>query len=121
MKWYTTADAANILGLPAHRIRRYARSGLLRPERGPRREYRFSFQDLVLLRTAAGLQAARVPTRRIGKALERLRRELPLGRSLSELRIVAEADRIVVHDGEVAWNPPSGQYVLDCSVADLGR
>src|SRR5687767_4382257 len=99
MKSYTTADAAALLGLPAHRVRTFARSGILQPERGPANEYRFSFQDLVLLRTAAGLHAARIPVRRITKALERLRRELPLGRSLSELRIVAEHDRIVVHDG----------------------
>ena len=121
MKWYTTRDAAGLLGLPPRRVRLLARSGILQPHRGPRGEYRFSFQDLVLLRAAAGLHAARIPTRRINRALERLRTELPRGRSLSELRIVAEHDRIVAHDGPFAWNPLSGQYHLDFSVAELGQ
>jgi tetratricopeptide (TPR) repeat protein len=121
MKWYTTRDAATLLGLSPRRIREYARSGLLPAERGARNEYRFSFQDLVLLRTAAGLHAARVPARRIKQVLERLRRELPRGRSLSELRIAVEHDRIVVRDRGTAWNPLSGQYDLDFSVAELGR
>lgn len=121
MKWYTTNDAASLLGLSPQRVRAYARSGLLQPHRGPRSEYHFSFQDLVLLRTAAGLHAAQIPTRRITRALDRLRSELPRGRSLSELRIVAEEDRIVVYDGEAAWNPLSGQYHLDFTVAELGE
>lgn len=121
MKWYTTGDAAGLLGLSPRRVRAYARSGVLQPHRGPRGEYRFSFQDLVLLRAAAGLHAAQIPARRISKALDRLRGELPSGRSLSELRIVAEDDRIVVHDGDSAWNPLSGQYHLDFTVAELGE
>jgi tetratricopeptide (TPR) repeat protein len=121
MKSYTTGDAASLLGLSPQRVRAYARSAILQPDRGPRGEYRFSFQDLVLLRTAAGLHAARIPSRRISKALDRLQRELPRGRSLSELRIVAEDDRIVVHDGDAAWNPLSGQYHLDFTVAELGE
>ncbi|HUE95330.1 MAG TPA: tetratricopeptide repeat protein [Longimicrobiaceae bacterium] len=121
MKWYTTRDAANLLGLTPRWVRDFARSGILEPERGPRSEYRFSFQDLVLLRTAAGLRAARVPPRRVNEALDRLRRELPRGRSLTELRILAEDDRVVVHDGDAAWNPISGQYHLDFTIAELGE
>lgn len=121
MKWYTTSDAASLLGLSPRQVRAYARSGIIQPERGSRNEYRFSFQDLVLLRTAAGLHAARIPARRISKALEGLRRELPRGRPLSALRITAEHDHIVVHDGSAAWNPLSGQYHLDFTVADLGE
>lgn len=121
MKAYTTRDVAGLLGLTPRQVRSYARSGILRPERGARNEYRFSFQDLVLLRTAAGLDAAGVPARRIRQSLARLRRDLPRGRSLSELRIVAEQDRIIVHDGDAAWNPLSGQYQLDFTVAELGE
>jgi hypothetical protein len=68
-------------------VRAFARDGYLTPGRGPRGELRFSFQDLVILRTAKGLVAARIPTRRIRRALKRLRAELPRGRSLAELRI----------------------------------
>lgn len=121
MKWYTTSDVASLLGLPRQQVRAFARRGFLHPERGPQNEYRFSFQDLVLLRTAAGLRAQNIPARRIREALERLRDALPEGRSLSELRIAAEGDRIIVNDGDAAWNPVSGQYHLDFSVAELGE
>jgi len=63
--------------------------------------------------------AARIPTRRIRRALKKLRQQLPRGRSLAELRIVAEGDRIVVSDGYTAWNPESGQFNLDFAVSDL--
>ena len=79
----------------------------------------FSFQDLVILRAAKGLVAARIPTRRIHRALKQLRHELPRGRSLAELHIVADGDRIVVSDGSTAWNPESGQLSLDFAVSDL--
>lgn len=119
MKSYTTRDVARLLGLSPAQVRGQARAGFLAPERGPRRAYRFSFRDLVLLRTAKALADARIPGRRIHRALKRLVRQLPRGRSLSEVRITAEGDRVVVRDGNAAWNPESGQLVLDFSVAEL--
>ncbi len=72
-----------------------------------------------MLRAAKGLVAARIPARRIRTALRRLKQQLPAGRALSELRIIAEGDRIVATDGVAAWNPESGQLQLDFSVAEL--
>lgn len=119
MKGYTTADVSKLLGLSPTQVRAFARDGRLTPARGPGRALRFSFQDLVILRTAKGLVAARVPIRRVRAALRRLRRELPRGRSLAELRVTAEGGRVVVYDGDAAWNPESGQLQLDFAVADL--
>lgn len=119
MKGYSTEDVSKLLGLPPSQIRSYARSGIVTPARGPRGEYRFGFQDLVLLRTAAALVHARVPARRILTALTRLKSALPEGRSLTEVRIRAEGDDVVVSDGGAAWNPASGQLVLDFSVAEF--
>src|SRR4029077_20639476 len=62
---------------------------------------------------------ALAPPRRIRRALKRLRLQLPRGRSLAELRIVAEGDRIVVSDGDTEWNPESEQTHLDFAVSDL--
>lgn len=73
----------------------------------------------MILRTAKGLVGARIPTRRIRRALRRLRAQLPRGRSLAELRIAAEGARIVVSDGEATWSPESGQMQLDFAVSDL--
>ncbi len=117
--WYGTRDVARLLGLTEHQIRSYARAGLLEPERGPRNAYRFSFQDLVLLRAARGLIDARVPQPRIIRALRRLKAQLPPDRNLSELRILVEGDDVIVRDGAAAWNPESGQLQLDFRVAEL--
>ncbi|MEO8201471.1 MAG: tetratricopeptide repeat protein, partial [Gemmatimonadota bacterium] len=119
MKVYSSRDVADLLGMSVPQVRAQARAGFLRPERGPRRAYRFSFQDLVLLRTARSLAAAKIPSRRIRRALRKLTRELPKGRSLSEIRITAEGGRIVVWDGVSAWNPESGQLQMDFKVARL--
>ncbi len=119
MKSYTTRDVANLLGLSEAQVRSHARVGYLAPDRGPRNSYRFSFQDLVLLRTAEALRDARIAPRRIRRALRALSRELPAGRSLSGMRISSEGDRIVVRDGSEAWNPESGQLLLDFRVAEL--
>lgn len=120
MKGYTTADVARLLELPPHRVRSYARAGFVAPARGPRNEYLFSFQDLVLLRTAAALSRERVPPRRITQSLLQLKSRLPTGRSLSELRIRAAGSEVVVcSTGEPPWSVRSGQFILEFDVAEL--
>jgi tetratricopeptide (TPR) repeat protein len=121
VKVYTSRNVANMLDLSVGQVRSYARSGFLQPGRGPRGEYRFSFQDLVLLRTAKGLLAARVPPRKIRRALGRLREQLPRGRPLTGVRISAEGERILVQDGGSIWNPETGQARFNFEVADLAN
>ncbi len=119
MKWYATRDVAELLGMSEAQVRAHVRAGYLRPARGNRRALRFSFPDLVLLRTAKALTEARVPVRRIRRVLKQLARSLPAGRSLAALRITAENGAVVVHDGGAAWSPESGQLQLDFAVAEL--
>jgi tetratricopeptide (TPR) repeat protein len=121
VKAYGTGEVAGMLGLPPHRIRAFVKAGFLDPGRGPRGEYLFTFQDLVLLRTAAELTRQDVPPRRITQALARLRSRLPSDRPLSAVRIVAAGDEIVVHEGdEPPWNPRSSQFHIDFDVRELG-
>src|SRR6478736_3886424 len=96
MEAYTTRDVARLLGLSAAQVRCQARAGFLRPGRGPRNCYRFSFQDLVLLRTARELADSRVPPKRIRGALCTLARRLPDGHPLSGLRIIAQDQQVIV-------------------------
>ncbi|HUG01897.1 MAG TPA: tetratricopeptide repeat protein [Longimicrobiales bacterium] len=119
MKSYGTREVADLLGLSPARVRSYARAGFLKPGRGPGNRYRFSFQDLVLLRAAKGLLDARVPARRVRRALAILDKQLPSGVSLSEVRITADSERVVVRHGGIAWNPESGQLQLDFEVSEL--
>jgi tetratricopeptide (TPR) repeat protein len=63
--------------------------------------------------------AARVRRSGSRRALRRLVEQLPRGRSLSEVRITAEGDRVVVRDEQSAWQPDSGQLLLDFTVSEL--
>lgn len=118
MTGYTAREVAEILDLSVGQIRSYARSDLISPRRGPRNEYRFSFQDIVVLRAASELRA-QVHPRRIRRALSKLREQLPRGRSLTTVHITTDGDRVVVRDRDTVWEPDSGQVILDFAVADL--
>lgn len=111
-----------MLGLPRSIVRGLIDAGFVSPLRGPRREYRFSFQDLVVLRTAQALVEAKLPTARILRSLRRLRTQLPSRMPLSGLRVEAVGDAVVVHEGAVQWQPDDGQYLLRFHVeAPRGR
>jgi tetratricopeptide (TPR) repeat protein len=110
-----------MLDLPLGEVRRLARAGLVAPRRGPRNELRFSFQDLVLLRAAAGLVHARIPRARVRRALRSLRAQLPAERPLTTVRVAADGDRVVVQDGGARWHPETGQVLLDLEVGEHAR
>jgi len=110
---YPTPEVARILGISESQVRSFVRAGFLSPRRGPRGAFRFSFQDLVILRAAQGLRDAKMPAQRIRKALARLADQLPRGRSLAAVSISAQGGEIVVREGGVAWEPVTGQRVLD--------
>jgi len=118
---YTTKEITSLVGLKPAQIQVFVRDGLLHPRKGRKGEQRFSFQDVVLLRAAHGLLAAHVPPRTVHESLRRLREQLPQGRTLAQVRIAAEGHRIVVRDGSEAWEPASGQKVLDFDVATLAQ
>jgi tetratricopeptide (TPR) repeat protein len=121
MKGYTTREVADVLGLSTSTILSWTRSGLLTPQRGPKGAYLYSFQDIVLLRTARELLDAHVPSRRVRSALEALRVQLPVGRPLSAVHISALGDRVFVRDDDAVWEPDSGQLRIDFAVAEIAE
>jgi tetratricopeptide (TPR) repeat protein len=110
-------DVERLLRMSRSTIQGLIRAGFVAPARGARGEYRFSFQDLILLRTAGALSAAKVPARRITRSLKALRRRLPDTVPLSGLRICAVGDRVVVAEKRGRWHADSGQYLLDLDVS----
>jgi tetratricopeptide (TPR) repeat protein len=114
---YSVRDVERVLQLSPATTRSLIRAGFVTPARGPRREYRFSFQDLIVLRTARALLAAKIPAKRIRRSLESLRRELPESMPLSGLAISAVGDHVVVRDGAARWQAEGGQYVLGLDVS----
>ena len=109
---YGVRDVEKLLGLPRSTIRALINAGFVSPARGPRNAWQFSFQDLIVLRTAQALATAKVSHRRITRSLKELRRHLPAEMPLSGLRIGAVGDSVVVREGGQQWHVDSGQYLL---------
>ncbi len=113
---YGLRDVERLLNLSRAVVVGLVRSGYVEPARGPRGAYRFSFRDLIALRTARSLASEQLPPRRISRVLKDLRRRLPTAMPLCGLAIRAQGDRILVQEGARRWEADSGQYVLDLEV-----
>ena len=120
MHSYSVRDVERLLRLSRSTIRGLTNAGFLTPARGPRRELRFTFQDLIVLRAARALIDGKIPRTRIRRALDDLRTHLPDTLPLSGLSISAVGDRVVVREGKARWQVDDGQYLLalDVTVAD---
>jgi tetratricopeptide (TPR) repeat protein len=118
---YTTRKVANLVGLAPDRVRAFARAGLLTATRDARGWYRYSIQDVVLLRTAKGLKDAYVSPRKIWMSLRKLKNALPCGRPLSTVRVLVHDTNVLVQDRESLWHSESGQLELDLSMSDLTK
>lgn len=116
MHQYGVRTVEKLLHLPRSTIRGLIQAGFVTPARGPRGAFLFSFQDLIVLRTAWALTQAELPPRRIIRSLKQLRAQLPDSVPLSGLRIVAVGDRVAVQEGDVRWQADSGQYLLALEV-----
>ena len=112
MHHYGVREVEKLLGLSRSTLRSLINAGFVAPGRGPRNALQFSFRDLIVLRTAQALLAARVPQRRTLRALRELRARLPEEMPLSGLSIAAFADQVVVREGGSRWQAESGQYLL---------
>jgi tetratricopeptide (TPR) repeat protein len=118
---YSAREVAKLLGLPVSRVHSYVRAGFLKPARGPKRELAFTFQDVVVLRTASELVRSRIAPSRVRKILKKLASDLPEGRSLAGMTIVAEGNRVVARAGGRRWNPENDQRLFDFDVAELAE
>jgi tetratricopeptide (TPR) repeat protein len=115
---YSAADLCRILRLSESRLGVCLRAARL-PVPRTKASSTYSFQNLVMLRTAKGLNEAGVSERRIRKILECLQRQLGDGQAISSLKIYASGKRVVVWDGASRWQPDSGQFLLNFDTAEI--
>ncbi|HSR49931.1 MAG TPA: tetratricopeptide repeat protein [Acidobacteriota bacterium] len=116
---YTSGQVARLLGIPDYAVRSYVYSGLISPRRGLRGEYRYSFQDLVVMRMALEL-CDRLSARRVFRDLRRFKSRLPEGRSLSTLQIGVKGDELVVRNGRDNCNS-CGQRIFPFDLSELAE
>jgi tetratricopeptide (TPR) repeat protein len=109
MQEYSLADLKRLFGLPPALIRKLSQAGFI-TQPAPRGKSQYSFQDLLVLRVAGALKAAKISTPKIADALEQIRNALPSGR-LPAIALAASGKDLVVREGSREWEA-SGQYAL---------
>lgn len=117
---FTRSEISRLLGLTPGRLRTLDKAGVVSPtgRRKGRRAYTFS--DLIALRTAQALLSQNVRLRDVTRAIGALKRSLPkVTRPLQELRIVSDGQRVVVRTHDGAFEPLTGQMVMDLEIRSL--
>lgn len=110
---WSLRGAQDMLGLSRHTLSGLIAQEFVHPQRGPRNEMRFSFQDLVLLRTAFELTRAHIPARTIQEMLADLRGRLPPTLPVTGLRITAQGPNVVVRDAGLPKDAASGRFLME--------
>jgi tetratricopeptide (TPR) repeat protein len=117
MHAYNTKDLERLFGLPASAVRSLTRAGHISPiKRGGRLHY--SFQDLLMLRTASALRSANISANKINRTLQTLRATLPSGAALNQRSLTALGNQIAIREGKMLWESESGQYVLALDIGE---
>src|SRR3954470_18861092 len=108
MQEYSLADLKRLFGLPPALIRKLSQAGFIAPP-APRGKSKYTFQDLLVLRVAGALKAAKISTPKIAAALEQIRSVLPSGRLA--VTLAASGKDLAVREGSREWEA-SGQFAL---------
>jgi tetratricopeptide (TPR) repeat protein len=117
---FTSGEISRLLGMSQARLRTFDRAGVVSPTGRRRGRRAYSFSDLIALRTAQSLLDQRVRLRDVTRAIGALKRSLPkVTRPLQELRIVSDGQHVIVHTSDGAFEPLSGQMVLDFEIKSL--
>ncbi len=117
---FSPREVARLLGLTPARLRSLDRARIVSPTGTRKGRRAYTFQDLIALRATHGLLARHVKVRDVAKAIGALRQSLPrVTRPLQELRIVSDGRRVVVRADGAAFEPLTGQCVLDFQVNAL--
>ncbi len=117
---FTAAEVSRLSGLSLSRLRQLDRAGVVSPTSRASRRRAYTFRDLIALRMVQCLLTREVRMRDLAAAVKALRGRLPkASRSLAELRIVSDGRRVVVRSAEGAFEPLTGQMLLDFEVRQL--
>jgi len=111
MHEYSAQDLKKLFNVSESLLRSLVKAGHVNPLAANGKTH-YSFQDLLLLKTAAALRAAKIPARKIDGALKKLRKTLPDNASLNALTLSPAGRAITVRTGSSLWDADTGQYVL---------
>jgi DNA-binding transcriptional MerR regulator len=123
---FSTAEAAQIAGLPPRTIDYWARTGFIAPSiadatgRGTERKY--AFDDLVALRVARGLRKAGISMQALRLIVNGIRAKKGVRNPLAESRLIAvgsDVDLVNSRDDviSVLQNPGQGAFAFMFDIA----
>lgn len=117
---FSGTEVCRLLRVTRSQLRSLARTGVVCPSGRRRGRRAYTFTDLIALRTATQLLRQRVRLRDVARTVSALRVALPrVTRPLSELRVVSDGKRVVVQAEDGAFEPSTGQMLLDFNVKTL--
>lgn len=119
---YSMKDVARIFAVPESRLRYWMQVGFVGPTVRKGGRFYYTFVDLVAVKSAKDLLAAGVSLARVRKNLDSLRRSLPSDASpLRQLRVCSDGETIVALEGDMAYEPKTGQLVMAFQLPELAR
>lgn len=119
---FSRLQVANITGLTARQLNYWRRTEIIKPSNTTQGGHaRYSFTDLIALKTVKQLLEHGVSLQKIRKSILALLQYLPLQKQpFSELKVIATGDVVLVFHEGVALDAVTGQeWILE--VADLEK
>ncbi len=119
---FQTRDVVELLGISRRQLQYWAQTHLIAPSaQTPGGHARYTFEDLVALKTAKRLIDAGVSVQGLRRSIAALRQVLPtVEQPLAELVLVATGDVVLVFRDGAAFDAASGQEWI-FEVAQLER
>lgn len=119
---FFASEVCRLMNITQGQLRSLDRTGIVSPSARRKGRRAYTFQDLIAVRTALQLKQHNVRLRDVSRAVEKLKQLLPkVTRPLSQLRVVSDGTQLVVRTSTGAFEPTSGQMLLDFDVESLRK
>ena len=116
---HTPAMLSRLLDVPVRMIRRWARLGLIRPVRRVCRLPYFDYREVASARRLAALLDEGVAPATLERSLTELSHAIAgTDRSLAQLNLLVQDERVLLRDDRGVLNPRTGQRLLDFDNAE---
>ena len=114
---YTAGEVASLFDVSEGRLRYWDRSGFLSPAGQDGKKKRYTFADLVAVRSAVTLLERGVSLQKVRKLVATLREKMPIGtHPVSTMRIMSDDKTVIIAQDECEYEAHTGQLLMDFKV-----
>lgn len=119
---YTFREVSNLFDISVSRLRYWDRSGFLSPSGNHGARRRYTFQDLIGIRSVKTLLDKGVTIQKARGFVKSIRQKIPQSsHPLDRLRIMGDSKTVTVVDEDREFEAASGQLLLDFRVRDFEK